>query len=95
MLFRPIPPLPGLRVSLLSTTFAAAPATGGATGRPMSAPSLEPAYIRLMAELSDRQLDDAFRAAGFSREARERYIRKLREKIREGLALAARSGESL
>jgi hypothetical protein len=37
--------------------------------------------------LSDAQLDDAFTAGGYGPEVRQRYITKLRSKIREGLAL--------
>jgi hypothetical protein len=43
---------------------------------------------RLFARLSDRQLDSAFRAAGFTDEMRQRYIAKLKSKIAEGLALS-------
>jgi hypothetical protein len=50
----------------------------------------------LVNRLSDAQLDDAFRAADYPPEIRKRYIAKLRDKIREGLALdtvqEARSG---
>ncbi|HEX5042883.1 MAG TPA: hypothetical protein VFV75_08240 [Candidatus Polarisedimenticolaceae bacterium] len=42
---------------------------------------------RLLAGLSPRQMDDAFRAAGYSESVRGRFIRKIQEKIREGLAL--------
>jgi hypothetical protein len=41
----------------------------------------------LMNKLSDAQLDDAFKAADYAPDIRQRYITKLREKIREGLAL--------
>jgi hypothetical protein len=41
----------------------------------------------LMNRLSDAQLDDAFRAGGYEPDIRQRYITKLRSKIREGLAL--------
>lgn len=43
----------------------------------------------LMARLSDRQWDDAFRAGGYAPDERQRYIRKIKEKIGQGLALAA------
>jgi hypothetical protein len=36
---------------------------------------------------TDRQWRDAFRAGGYDQQATERYLRKLREKIAEGLAL--------
>jgi hypothetical protein len=42
---------------------------------------------RLMDRLSPAQLDDAFRAAGYPSEIRARYVRKIRQKIQEGLAL--------
>lgn len=41
----------------------------------------------LMAGLSDRQLEDGFRAAGYGDETRARIVRKLKSKIAEGLAL--------
>ena len=44
---------------------------------------------RLFAQLSDRQWDSAFRAAGYPDEMRQRYIAKLKSKIAEGLALAS------
>ena len=43
---------------------------------------------RLMARVSDEQWRDAFRAGGFSPGDQQRYIEKLKSKIREGLALA-------
>jgi hypothetical protein len=42
---------------------------------------------RLLARLSDRQLSDAFRAADYPDQVAQRYVRKIREKIQEGLAL--------
>jgi len=42
---------------------------------------------RLLDRLSETQLLDAFRAAGYPPEIRKRYVLKIREKIREGLAL--------
>jgi len=44
---------------------------------------------RLLAGLSQRQLQDAFRAAEYPEEVRSRYIRKIEENIRRGLALEA------
>jgi hypothetical protein len=41
----------------------------------------------LLARLSDRQLNDAFRAAGYVEAQRERYIRKIKEKVAQGAAL--------
>lgn len=48
----------------------------------------------LLDQLSDRQLDDAFRAGGYAKPIRERYIRKIRAKIHEGLSLASREDSS-
>jgi hypothetical protein len=42
---------------------------------------------RLLAQLSDKQLDEAFRAAGYPADVRARFVRKVRSKIEEGLAL--------
>jgi len=41
----------------------------------------------LMNELSDKQLDDAFRAAKYDEGVRTRFIAKIRKKIQEGLEL--------
>jgi hypothetical protein len=41
-----------------------------------------------MARVSDQQWEDAFRAAGYPRETQQRYVAKLKAKIRDGLALA-------
>ncbi|HYV84581.1 MAG TPA: hypothetical protein VFB49_01610 [Patescibacteria group bacterium] len=46
---------------------------------------------RLMARLTDRQLHDAFRAAGYPTDVADRYVRKIEQKIQEGLALATSS----
>lgn len=43
----------------------------------------------LASQLTDRQLDDAFRAAGYAAADRARFIRKLKAKIAQGLALRA------
>ena len=40
----------------------------------------------LFTRLTDAQWDDAFRAAGYAEEVRGRYIRKIKEKIGQGLA---------
>jgi hypothetical protein len=40
-----------------------------------------------LARLSDRQWQDAFRAGGYTPEIAERYIRRFKQKIAEGLAL--------
>jgi hypothetical protein len=42
---------------------------------------------RLLDRLSESQLDDAFRAAGYPPEIRARYVTKIRAKIQEGLGL--------
>ena len=41
----------------------------------------------LMNRLNDSQLDDAFEAAGYPADVRQRYVKKIREKIDEGLSL--------
>ena len=43
---------------------------------------------RLMSRISDRQWRDAFRAANYEQTEQDRYIVKIKSKIREGLALA-------
>jgi hypothetical protein len=43
--------------------------------------------VELMSKVTDAQWDDAFRAAGYSPEVRARYIRKIKAKIAEGLAV--------
>ena len=40
-----------------------------------------------LAGLSDRQLDDAFRAGGYPKSLADRFIRRLKQKIAEGRAL--------
>jgi hypothetical protein len=45
---------------------------------------------RLLSRLSDRQWADAFRAAGYGDADAARFIRKIKSKIDEGLALATR-----
>lgn len=47
---------------------------------------------RLLARLSDRQLTDAFRAAGYPEDVQQRFVRKIRQKIDEGLALKGNGG---
>jgi hypothetical protein len=42
-----------------------------------------------MARISDRQWRDAFRAARYADAEQQRFIRKLKSKIDEGLALAS------
>ena len=42
----------------------------------------------LLAGLSDRQWEDAFRAAGYQPQVANRFIRALREKVRRGLAVS-------
>ena len=44
---------------------------------------------RLLAQLTDEQWHDAFRAGGYERPVSDRFIRRLRAKIDEGLALDA------
>ena len=47
---------------------------------------------RLFAQLSDRQWDDAFRAAAYDAGVRQRYIAKIKQKVASALALAGRQG---
>jgi hypothetical protein len=53
--------------------------------------NISPADVRwvcnLFSRLSDRQWNDAFRAAGYQQELRERYIKKIKEKVAQGAAL--------
>jgi hypothetical protein len=42
---------------------------------------------RLLSNLSHRQLDAIFRAAGYSGDERRRFVEKIEDKVREGLAL--------
>lgn len=44
---------------------------------------------RILDRISDKQWDDAFRGAAYPKETADRYIRKLKSKIQEGLALTA------
>ena len=46
---------------------------------------------RLFAQLSDKQLHDAFRAAAYAETHRTRFVMKLKSKIQEGLALERRA----
>lgn len=48
----------------------------------------------LLARLSDRQLEDAFRAADYSPELAARYISKIKQKIAQGLALETGRGKT-
>jgi hypothetical protein len=43
---------------------------------------------RLLSQLSDRQWHDAFRAGGYDQATANRFIRRLREKIRQGQSLS-------
>ena len=43
--------------------------------------------MRLMSRLSDQQWAEAFRAGGFTPEQTERYVRKIKQKIAEGLSM--------
>lgn len=49
---------------------------------------------RLLTRLSDAQLRDAFRAADYTPELTDRFLRKIRTKIREGIALGSRDEAS-
>jgi hypothetical protein len=45
-----------------------------------------------VARLTDRQLDDAFRAGGYGETIRARFVRKLKQKVAQGLALGDERG---
>jgi hypothetical protein len=53
--------------------------------------SLEPGDVRWAAErmqrLTDAQLRDAFRAGNYAPDIADRYIRRIRQKVKEGLAV--------
>ena len=53
---------------------------------------MRPADVRwtaeLLSRLTDAQLDDAFRAADYSPDVRARYVKKIKAKIAEGLAVS-------
>ena len=53
---------------------------------------MRPADVRwtteLLNRLTDAQWEDAFRAGGYSPDVRARYIKKIKAKIAEGLALS-------
>ena len=46
----------------------------------------------LLAQLTEKQWQDAFRAGGFEPAAADRFIRKLREKVQQGRELRGRAG---
>ena len=54
--------------------------------------TVEPADVRwtceLLSRLSDRQWNDAFRAGGYDRDQTARYVKKIKAKIAQGLALS-------
>jgi hypothetical protein len=57
--------------------------------------NITPADVRWICDrlgaLSDRQLDDAFRAGGYPKPIADRFIRRLKQKIAEGRALKDRT----
>ena len=61
--------------------------------------SVTPADVRwtcaLLSRLSDRQWNEAFQAGGFTPEVTARYVRKIKEKIAQGLALSDSSRTAL
>jgi hypothetical protein len=65
----------------------------GAWLEPQLLRSITPADVRwtadLMSRLTPKQWSDAFRAAGFSDAEANRYIRRLRQKVTEGLNLGS------
>ena len=46
---------------------------------------------RILARISDQQWDDAFRSAAFQKDIADRYIRRFKSKIKEGMALSAQT----
>jgi hypothetical protein len=60
----------------------------------ISATMSPPAAARCAFLSSASRLDDAFRAGGYPPPIRARYVRKIRSKIQEGLALGNREGRS-
>jgi hypothetical protein len=49
---------------------------------------------RRMRQLTDKQWRDAFRTANYTEEMTDRYLRKIREKIAQGLSLQAETSEN-
>jgi hypothetical protein len=49
---------------------------------------------RRISRLTDQQWRDAFRAANYTEEATNRYLRKIREKIAQGLSLKGETSEN-
>jgi hypothetical protein len=47
-----------------------------------------------MRQLTDKQWRDAFRTANYTEEMTDRYLRKIREKIAQGLSLQAETSEN-
>ena len=78
------------------TTFSPRPHAAlitAAPGKPVSVSieNITPADVRWICQrldrLTDRQWQEAFRAAGYEREVADRFIRKVKQKVAEGLAL--------
>jgi hypothetical protein len=44
----------------------------------------------MMQRLTERQLQDAFRAGNYSSQDAERFIRRIRQKVSDGLVVRAR-----
>ena len=49
---------------------------------------------RLLAKLSDKQLTDAFHAGHYTDDLTQRFVRKIKSKIQEGLALEGKGGKA-
>ncbi len=58
--------------------------------------TVKPAHVRWacerLATLTDQQWNDAFRAAGFNQEHTARYIKRIKEKIAQGLEMTKPAG---
>jgi hypothetical protein len=67
----------------------------GAVYVPVLPGTIRVAHVRWICErlnrLSDQQWHDAFRAAGYSDEVGDRYVRRLKQKVADGLKVAAAS----
>ena len=68
---------------VLSMLSGCAPAMRSTAAGPLTAAQMAELWVN-PGHLSDRQLEDGFRAAG---KTRARFVRKLKSKIAEGLAL--------
>ena len=67
----------------------------GAAYVPVLPGTIRASHVRWICErltrLSDQQWHDAFRAAGYSDDVSDRYVKRLKEKVAQGLAVDATS----